>query len=146
MCLPLNHQNDKDVTLSDSIRGPNPNSDFPSHKYSQVTWAAQVTPFSARPTFFKFAITSTELQFLHSWWSSRQPFLGYTNVWTSWSLPSQHQSGQVQGERFSNVNQILFSLSWVSQQSGLVTRVTIKCIGLDFADDKKAEQLQEGKL
>ena len=52
-------------------------------------------------------------------------FLGYTNVWTYWSLPSQDQSGQVQGERFSNVNQILFSLSWVSQQSGLVTRVTI---------------------
>ena len=110
MCLPLYHQNDKDVTLSDSIRGPNSNSDFPSHKYSQVTWLAQVTPFSARPTF-------SNLQ------SLRQSCSSFTLGGRAGSLFGIHQclnilvaskstqSGQVQGERFSNVNQIWFSLS-----------------------------------
>lgn len=66
------------------------NSDFPSHKYSQVTWAAQVTPFSdlkCKADFFKFAITSTELQFLHSWWQSRQPF---------WDTPMFEHLGRFQ--------------------------------------------------
>ena len=116
MCLPLYHQNDKDVTLSDIIKRPNSNSDFPglTNIFSSDLGCSSHTLQRFEVQGLRFQICNHfDRAAVHSLLVAEQAraFLGYTNVSTSWSLPSQDQSGQMQCERSNNVNQTLFSLS-----------------------------------